>query len=246
MVLARCVLRALRQQWHSCPANAARSERTTQSATLAMPGLPQQDSQLAACDPAPGAASGGSMRFSTATPMPEQYKAPPTWMCHDFGTAHSYAVPCKQGLLSSCIGRQFSSLADAMLPAPWQQGNHLGNVAALKSDGQLTAARHAAGAASLVQPHRRMCAGAEAQRAPAAYCINVYTGRCKSCSRSNTALDSCIQHCCLALCTANRRKAAQTVLQWHYDGDRVMTVPGAMLVQGMCGVPAAPCPQSCS
>ena len=160
MALARCIHRTLQRRGHASYAYATRSDSTAQSAMLTMPGLLQQDSQLAACDTAPCAASRGSMRFSTATPMSEQHQPRPTAMCRDASTAKLAAL-CQ---LSSGVSRPISSFADAMLLAARQ-----------KCDNQLIS-RHAAGA-SLVQPRRSMCAGAEAQRAPAAYCINVYTGK---------------------------------------------------------------------
>jgi hypothetical protein len=169
MALARCVHRALQRRGHACCAHATWSDAPAQSA-MARP--LQQDSQLAACDTAPCAASRGSMRFSTATPVSEQHQALPTLTCHDASPAHSSTLPWRQGLVSSSISRQSSSFADALLPAAWQKGSH----SALNCHGPLKG-RHAAAAASLVQPQRSICAGAEAQRAPAAYCINVYTGK---------------------------------------------------------------------
>jgi hypothetical protein len=176
MALARCIHRALHRRGHARCAHATWSDAPAQSAMLAMPGLLQQDSQLAACDTAPCAASRGSMRFSTATPMSEQQQALLTLTCHAAGTVSSPAPHWRQGLASSGISRQFSSFAEALLPAAGHRDVHTGNAARCKCDSPLTG-RHAAAAASLVQPQRSMCAGAEAQRAPAAYCINVYTGK---------------------------------------------------------------------
>ena len=117
------------------------------------------------------------MRFSTATPMLEQqHRAPPSSTGHDGSTVHPHAAFWKQG--SPCSSsRGFSTFAVAALSAARDNGSHTATASSLASGSHLTGSRAAGAASSFVQPRRRMCAGAEAQRAPAAYCINVYTGK---------------------------------------------------------------------